>query len=95
MDYRELFTAIYSQDNSSEGASGWIQWKGTDVCIDLKCVCGAGAHMDAEFFYFYECGNCHRKYAVGQTVKLIELTPEQAENEHCKDRFQSTDDFRT
>lgn len=57
---------------------GWVQWKGTNVCIDLHCACGAHGHIDAEFFYEYECKGCGRKYAVSPYVRLIELTPEQA-----------------
>lgn len=57
---------------------GGIQWKGTDVCIDLHCVCGSHGHLDAEFLYHYECAKCHRKYALGMNVPLIELTEEQA-----------------
>jgi hypothetical protein len=59
-------------------AHGWIQWKGTSVCIDLHCLCGAHGHVDAEFFYHYECAKCHRKYAVGMNVALIELNAQQA-----------------
>lgn len=60
-----------------EEAHGWIQWKGTDVCIDLHCKCGFLGHFDGDFLYFYECPQCHAKYAVGQIVKLIPLTDEQ------------------
>jgi hypothetical protein len=56
---------------------GWIQWKGTEVCIDLHCVCGHLGHFDGDFFYFYECSECHRKYRVGQNIKLIELTSDE------------------
>lgn len=56
---------------------GWIQWKGTDVCIDLHCVCGNHDHFDGEFFYYYECSACHRKYLVGENVKLHELTKDE------------------
>jgi hypothetical protein len=70
---------IYNQDFPTDGiSSGWIQWKGTDVCVDLHCECGYHGHVDAEFFYRYECVGCGRKFAVGQNIKLIELTPEQA-----------------
>lgn len=76
------YDAIYSQDfggrNPSE-AHGWIQWKGTDVCIDLHCSCGHHGHVDGDFFYYYRCPKCQRAYAVGQNVKLIALTPEQTE----------------
>lgn len=60
---------------------GWIQWKGTNVCIDLHCVCGGDGnpigHYDGDFMYSVQCVQCGRKYAVGQNIKLIELnTPE-------------------
>ncbi len=55
---------------------GWIQWKGTNVCMDIRCTCGALLHADHEFFYFFTCGNCGTTYAVGQYVKLVPLPPE-------------------
>lgn len=84
-DYDE----IYSQDFQPTGPHGWIQWKGTNVCVDLYCSCGHHGHVDADFFYHYECPKCHAKYAVGQNIALIPLTPEQAENH--KDRFVTCD----
>lgn len=60
-----------------EGPHGWIQWKGTDVCIDLYCKCGHHGHVDAEFFYHYRCPKCQRGYRVGMNVALYEMTPEQ------------------
>lgn len=73
---QSLYDAIYNQDNPKGSAHGWIQWKGTDVCMDTHCVCGYHGHVDIDFFYRYECPKCHRKYAVGQNIKLIEMTPE-------------------
>jgi hypothetical protein len=73
------FEAIYSQDTDVTGKPhGWIQWKGTEVCIDLHCACGGGSHFDGGFFYNFECPYCHAKYAVGQNVVLIQLTADQA-----------------
>lgn len=57
---------------------GWIQWKGTDVCIDIRCVCGASGHFDAEFLYHIKCSRCGRKYEVGCVVKLYEHSEESA-----------------
>lgn len=71
------YEQVYSQDNPRGDAHGWIQWKGTNVCMDVHCECGHHGHVDAEFFYHYECPACHKKYAVGQVVKLIPLTEEQ------------------
>jgi hypothetical protein len=28
---------------------GWIQWKGTNVCMDVYCACGHHSHIDAKF----------------------------------------------
>lgn len=78
------YEAIYSQDNPRGDAHGWIQWKGTDVCMDVHCACGVQTHFDGDFFYYFECPACHAKYAVGQNVKLIPLTAEQAENKPFK-----------
>lgn len=54
-------------------AYGSIQWKGTDVCIDIHCPCGAHSHIDAEFLYFFRCAKCYTAYAVGSTVRLFPL----------------------
>ena len=73
-DYNQFHDEVYSQDNVAGSAHGWIQWKGTEVCIDLHCKCGYHGHYDGGFFYYYACPKCGAKYAVGQNVKLIELT---------------------
>jgi hypothetical protein len=80
---KSYYDEIYNQDFQPQGndAHGWIQWKGTDVCMDTHCKCGYHGHVDVDFFYHYECPECHRKYAVGQNVKLIEMTQEQIDNE--------------
>ena len=55
---------------------GWVQWKGTRVCMDLHCRCGAHGHIDAQFAYFVKCLVCGRVYAVGQNILLYELSSE-------------------
>ena len=73
-----FYEQISSQDFPCDNIPhGWIQWKGTDVCIGLHCMCGYHGHVDAEFFYYYKCPKCEAKYAVGQIVKLIPLSDEQ------------------
>jgi hypothetical protein len=76
-NYHDFHDQVYVQDNPQGEAHGWIQWKGTSVCMDMHCKCGYHGHIDADFFYYYECPKCHKKYAVGQNVKLIELSDEQ------------------
>lgn len=74
-DYKE----IYGEDDAkfSGKPHGWIQCKGTGVCIDLHCECGQHGHVDAEFFYYYRCVTCGRTYAVGCNVTLIPLNESQ------------------
>ena len=62
---------------------GWIQWKGTNVCMDFHCECGGVSHIDAEFLYFIECGYCRQKYEVGGHVKMFALTDEEAGEQEC------------
>jgi hypothetical protein len=79
MDGPQFYAQVYGRDfRPAEGEShGWVQWKGTNVCMDTHCTCGHHGHVDAEFFYHYCCPACGRKFAVGQVVKLIEMSPEE------------------
>ena len=38
--------------------SAFIQWKGTDVCMDFMCECGTYQHLDGMFFYSVKCDGC-------------------------------------
>lgn len=73
-----FYDQVYSRDNPQTESWGWIQWKGTNCCVDVRCKCGASGHIDAEFFYYYQCAKCGQVYAVGQNIKLIELTEDEA-----------------
>lgn len=79
-DQRPLYRSVFQHINTEtelQEPYGLIQWKGTNVCIDLHCVCGAHMHADdEEFFYFVRCGKCKAAYAVGAYVKLVPLRPE-------------------
>jgi hypothetical protein len=71
------YALIANRDHPNDGPTGWIQWKNTDACVDLHCVCGTLGHFDGYHMYKVECQDCGRKYVVGQNIKLIELdTPE-------------------
>ena len=60
-----------------------IQWKGTDVCCDIHCVCGAHCHHDGDFFYEFQCPHCLRYWEVGTHVQLYEVTKEHFEKRGC------------
>lgn len=38
--------------------SAYIQWKGTDLCMDFHCECGAFCHLDSAFAYTVQCPKC-------------------------------------
>lgn len=75
-NWSKFYQTVYANDPAPEGAYGWIQWKGTEVCMDVTCACGQQVHFDAEFLYFIKCASCGQRYAVGQHVKLIPLSQE-------------------
>lgn len=79
MDNGQFWAEVHGPESKAcEGKPyGWLQWKGTAACIDLHCVCGALGHVDAQFFYHYQCAKCGRKFALSGYVKLIELNEEQ------------------
>lgn len=59
--------------------SAFIQWKGTDVCMDTYCKCGHSSHVDGEFVYMWRCPKCGTTYVVGCHVHLHEMTKEEAD----------------
>jgi hypothetical protein len=54
-------------------AKNFIQWKGTRVCMDLHCPCGAHNHIDAEFAYYVKCGGCSAVYEMGTQVRATKV----------------------
>lgn len=36
----------------------FLQWKGTNACLDFNCECGAHVHVDDDFVYAIRCPEC-------------------------------------
>jgi hypothetical protein len=56
----------------------FIQWKGTDLCMDFNCPkCGAHSHFDGDFAYAIECGNCNAQFRMPSEIGplLVEIKP--------------------
>lgn len=53
------------------GPHGWIQFKGTELCMDLNCECGELSHIDGEFVYTVSCPTCGREWALSGFMKLV------------------------
>jgi len=70
------------QTEPKEGTPhGWIQWKGTDVCMDVYCSCGCHSHVDAEFAYYIRCPECKKVYMTNGHIELVPIT--EKEEEEC------------
>lgn len=57
----------------------FIQWKGTDVCMDLHCpACKYHNHYDGFFAYFVQCGQCRAIYELPCLIpfKRVESVPD-------------------
>ena len=61
-------------------AHGRVQWKGTSVCMDIHCACGAHSHIDDDFTYYVRCPACGAVYSVNPNVELQRLTSEELEH---------------
>lgn len=56
-----------------------IQWKGSEICMDVRCECGAFGHLDASHTYYVRCAHCGRTYKVNPHVQLVEVQKEDEE----------------
>ena len=59
------------------GPHAWIQWKGTNVCMDIHCSCGKHTHVDAEFAYYVRCSACGKLWAMCANIRMVEVTAEE------------------
>lgn len=46
----------------------FIQWKGTEICMDFTCACGADYHIDEQFAYKLHCLACDTIWELGTQV---------------------------
>ena len=55
----------------------FVQWKGTNVCMDFQCECGANCHFDGFFAYTVECPHCHLVYRMPSNVFPKKMTADE------------------
>jgi hypothetical protein len=66
---------LHAKDTHQPGDGyTFIQWKGTDVCMDVTCPkCGEHGHIDGEFVYAVQCDGCKTIWELGWSVGLREV----------------------
>ncbi len=69
---RDEFPSL-AQFNARLEPYGWIQFKGSDLCMDVHCTCGALLHLDADFAYHVQCPHCLQYYECSGFIDLIPL----------------------
>lgn len=61
----------------------FIQWKGTDVCMDLHCPkCGHHNHYDGFFAYAVECAKCKAVWKMSWYVSFRAADPSIEDDKH-------------
>lgn len=61
------------QEDQINKPHGKVQWKGTDVCMDVYCKCGIHTHIDDWFVYNVKCGSCGTVYNCNPNIEFIEV----------------------
>lgn len=56
--------------------SVYIQYKGTDICLDFTCECGFDAHYDGYGAYVLHCTACGAFYEMPQFPVPVRLSEE-------------------
>lgn len=74
-------------------ASMFIQWKGTDLCMDFHCECGRHSHIHGMFGYVIECVGCGALYEMGTQVRAYRMSDEEARQWRDGDRATLRDEY--
>jgi hypothetical protein len=64
------YTTWAGQEIEGSDAEVFIQWKGTDACLDFYCPCGAHVHLDDSSAYSVRCEECNATYDLGTQVRV-------------------------
>jgi hypothetical protein len=57
--------------NITHDPHGAIQWKGTEISMDVHCDCGNVSHISGNFVYFLKCPVCGTVYELNGFIQLI------------------------
>lgn len=60
--------------NQQPESHNFIQWKGTDLCMDMWCECGYQNHYDGFFTYAIKCAGCGQVYQLGTKVEMKKVS---------------------
>jgi len=70
----------------------FVQWKGTDVCLDFTCQCGYEGHFDGDFAYGLRCGSCGVEWQMPSTFGMVGRDPDTVQDTDLPHRDRATTD---
>lgn len=79
-----LYSSLDSLNEDIGQAHVFIQWKGTDLCGDFRCTCGANHHIDADFVYAIRC-TCGLIWQMPSVVAVKPLKEPDGCTYYCED----------
>jgi hypothetical protein len=53
----------------------FLQWKGTNACMDFWCTCGADLHFDGYFAHELTCGHCGQTWEMPSKFTPLPVKP--------------------
>jgi len=54
----------------------FIQWKGTNLCMDFHCPeCETDNHYDGDFMHFIRCSGCFAVFELSTGIDVRKLPP--------------------
>lgn len=59
--------------------NNFIQWKGTNICMDFYCDCGTHNHYDGYFGHHVKCKGCKQVYKMDTKIMM-----EKVYDSNCK-----------
>lgn len=65
-------------------ANVYIQWKGTDACLDFYCDCDPSepAHLHGDFVYSVKCPQCGKIYTLPDMLTLTDVQAVPVKDRH-------------
>jgi hypothetical protein len=67
-------------------AECFIQWKNTELCVDIYCPCDPSTprHFDGYFAHRLQCDNCSAVYEMGTQVRMRRLADDDPAQDDAK-----------
>lgn len=51
----------------------FIQYKGSEICIDMYCSCGKDSHFDGDFARYVRCPYCQKVWELNSHITTTEV----------------------